>query len=71
MIDLRVNVDRARQRVASHSLEGQALPGSPRWRRLELLADSESLRWLRRPHGQAHRPATPARRAAQVHVPDE
>jgi len=70
-IDLRVNVDRARQRVASHSLEGQALPGSPRWLRLELLADTESLRWLRVPHGPAGRPETPARKAAQVHVPDE
>lgn len=70
-IDLRVNVDRARQRVASHSLQGQALPGSPRWRRLELLAESESLRWLKVPHGSAHRRATPAQKAAQVHVPDE
>ncbi|HZW43324.1 MAG TPA: PIG-L family deacetylase [Dermatophilaceae bacterium] len=70
-IDLRVNVDRARQRVASHSLEGQALPGSARWRRLELLADTESLRWLRVPHGPAGHPTTPARKAAQVHVPDE
>jgi N-acetylglucosamine malate deacetylase 2 len=40
-IDLRVNVDRARVRVASYSLQGQALPGSARWRRLELLAGSE------------------------------
>jgi len=70
-IDLRVNVDRARHRVASHSLQGQALPGSARWRRLELLADSESLRWLRQPHGLAGRLATPARKAAQVRSPDE
>ena len=70
-IDLRVNVDRARQRVASHALQGQALPGSARWRRLELLAETESLRWLRRPHGSAHRPATPAQKAARVHAPDE
>ncbi|HZW43641.1 MAG TPA: PIG-L family deacetylase [Dermatophilaceae bacterium] len=57
-IDLRVNVDRARQRVASHSFQGQALPGSARWRRLELLADTESLRWLRPPRGAAGPPRT-------------
>jgi LmbE family N-acetylglucosaminyl deacetylase len=70
-IDLRVNVDRARERVASHSLQGQALPGSARWRRLEVLADTESLRWLRPPHGAAGHPATPVRKVAQVHAPDE
>jgi N-acetylglucosamine malate deacetylase 2 len=48
-IDLRVTVDRARQRVACHAHESQALPGSVLWRRLELLADTESLRWLRSP----------------------
>ncbi|HEY8621410.1 MAG TPA: PIG-L deacetylase family protein [Dermatophilaceae bacterium] len=48
-IDLRVTVDRARQRVACHAHESQALPGSVLWRRLELLADTESLRWLRPP----------------------
>jgi LmbE family N-acetylglucosaminyl deacetylase len=46
-VDLRVTVERARQRVASHSLQDPALPGSARWRRLELLANTESLRWLR------------------------
>ena len=51
-VDLRVTVERARQRVAAHSLRDQALPGSARWRRLELLANSESLRWLR-PAGDA------------------
>jgi LmbE family N-acetylglucosaminyl deacetylase len=51
-VDLRVTVERARQRVASHSLQDQALPGSARWRRLELLANTESLRWLR-PSGGA------------------
>jgi N-acetylglucosamine malate deacetylase 2 len=45
-VDLRVTVERARQRVASHSLQDPALPGSARWRRLELLANTESLRWL-------------------------
>jgi N-acetylglucosamine malate deacetylase 2 len=64
-VDLRVTVDRARQRLASHALQGQALPGSARWRRLELLADTESLRWLRPPRGVVGRPATKARRAAQ------
>ena len=46
-VDLRVTVERAKQRVASHSLQDQAVPGSARWRRLELLANTESLRWLR------------------------
>ena len=67
-VDLRVTVDRARQRVASHALQNQALPGSPRWRRLELLADTESLRWLRPPHGAGHR-ATLTRSPAKVDAP--
>ena len=46
-VDLRVTVERAKQRVASHSLQDPAVPGSARWRRLELLANTESLRWLR------------------------
>jgi len=46
-VDLRVTVERAKQRVASHALQDQAVPGSARWRRLELLANTESLRWLR------------------------
>jgi N-acetylglucosamine malate deacetylase 2 len=45
--DLRVTVDRARKRLASHADAGQPLPGSDQWRRLELLAHPESLRWLR------------------------
>jgi N-acetylglucosamine malate deacetylase 2 len=64
-IDLRVTLDRARQRLASHALQGKALPGSARWRRLELLADTECLRWLRPPRGLVGRRATEARRAAQ------
>jgi LmbE family N-acetylglucosaminyl deacetylase len=47
-IDLRVTIDRARQRVASRAHAGQALPGSVLRRRLELLVKTESLRWLRR-----------------------
>lgn len=50
-VDLLVTVDRARQRLASHAHVSQALPGSVLWRRLELLADTESLRWLRPPGG--------------------
>jgi N-acetylglucosamine malate deacetylase 2 len=46
-IDLRVTIDRARQRLASRSHSGKALPGSVLRRRLELLAESGSLRWLR------------------------
>jgi len=50
-IDLRVSVDRTRQRQASHAHKSQALPSSVLWRRLELLGETESLRWLRRPRG--------------------
>ena len=46
-IDLRVTVDRARQRLAGRTNAGKALPGSAQRRRLELLAETESLRWLR------------------------
>lgn len=45
-IDLRVSFERARQRLASHALLDQRLPGSASWRRLQLLADSGCLRWL-------------------------
>jgi N-acetylglucosamine malate deacetylase 2 len=50
-IDLRVVVDRTRQRLASHAHVSQALSSSVLWRRLELLGDTESLRWLRQPIG--------------------
>lgn len=45
-IDLRVSFERARQRLASHALLDQTLPGGASWRRLQLLADSGCLRWL-------------------------
>ena len=48
-IDLRVTLDRARQRLAGRVQKGRALPGSLLRRRLELLAETESLRWLRAP----------------------
>jgi len=50
-IDLHVRVDRSRQRLASRAHVSQALPSSVLWRRLELLGDGESLRWLRPPAG--------------------
>jgi N-acetylglucosamine malate deacetylase 2 len=50
-IDVRVKVDRTRQRLASRAHVSQALPSSVLWRRLELLGDTESLRWLRKPGG--------------------
>ena len=55
-IDLHVRVDRLRQRLASRAHVSQALPSSVLWRRLELLGDAESLRWLR----TASRPARSA-----------
>jgi len=48
-IDLRVNVDRARQRLASQAHTSQALPSSVLWRRLELRGNNECVRWLREP----------------------
>jgi len=50
-IDLQVSVDRTRQRLASHAHASQALPSSVLWRRLELLGNTESLRWLHGPLG--------------------
>jgi LmbE family N-acetylglucosaminyl deacetylase len=55
-VDLRVTVDRDRQRLASHAHVSQALPSSVLWRRLELLGDSESLRWLHGPLGDTVAP---------------
>lgn len=52
-IDLRANLDRARQRLASHVHKGRVLPGSAIRGRLELLAETESLRWLRQPTRKA------------------
>jgi len=48
-IDVRITVDRTHQIAASRAHHTQAVPSSPLWRRLELLGDSEYLRWLRRP----------------------
>ncbi len=47
-IDLVVDVDRERQRRAIACHASQAVPGSPLWRRLNLLGDREHLRWLHR-----------------------
>ena len=48
-IDLRVSLERARQRLASHTLPSPARPGDAACRQLELLAQTGSLRWLRPP----------------------
>lgn len=47
-IDLSIAVGRDRQLAAVACHPSQAVPGSVLWRRLELLADAEHLRWLRR-----------------------
>jgi LmbE family N-acetylglucosaminyl deacetylase len=47
-IDLTIRVDRTHQVAASRAHHTQAVPSSPLWRRLELLGDTEHLRWLRR-----------------------
>jgi LmbE family N-acetylglucosaminyl deacetylase len=49
-IDLTVTVDRTTQRIACLEHASQAIPTSILWRRLDLLADVEHLRWLRRAH---------------------
>ena len=46
-VDLRIRVDRSRQLSAVRAHASQALPESVLWRRLDLLGDLESLRWLR------------------------
>lgn len=45
-IDIVVGVDRARQLAAVRAHPSQAVPGSILWRRLDLLGDTEHLRWL-------------------------
>jgi LmbE family N-acetylglucosaminyl deacetylase len=57
-IDLQVSVDRVRQRAACQAHASQALPSSVLWRRLELLGETESLRWLRPAGGAVGHPAT-------------
>ncbi len=47
-IDIVLPVDRRRQMQAVACHASQAVPGSALWRRLELLGDTEHLRWLRR-----------------------
>lgn len=48
-IDVAVRVDRTRQRQAIACHTSQSSDNPVLWRRLELLGDEESLRWLRRP----------------------
>ena len=64
-IDLRVTVDRTRQRMASRAVAGPALPGSAPRLRLELLAETKSLSWLRPPRGLGSRQKASATGAAQ------
>lgn len=49
-IDIVMTVDRALQLKAVDCHPSQAVPGSILWRRLELLGDTEHLRWLRQAH---------------------
>jgi LmbE family N-acetylglucosaminyl deacetylase len=51
-IDLVLEVDRKRQLTAINCHASQAVPGSVLWRRLQLLADREYLRWLRGRRGR-------------------
>jgi LmbE family N-acetylglucosaminyl deacetylase len=45
-IDLVIAVDRSRQLRAGRAHQSQDVPGTPLWRRLELLKSHEYLRWL-------------------------
>ncbi len=45
-LDLAVAGSRDRQMLAVRAHASQAVPGSPLWRRLELLGDTEWLRWV-------------------------
>lgn len=47
-IDIELPVERTRQLAASAAHVSQAVPTSVLWRRLELLGDTEHLRWLHR-----------------------
>lgn len=70
-VDLRVTVERARRRLVSHAQASKALPGSALRRRLEVLADTESLRWLRPAGGAGSQPATLTGPATRVDADDE
>ncbi len=48
-IDIVITVDRTKQRRAINAHESQVVPGGILFRRLELLGESESLRWLQAP----------------------
>jgi LmbE family N-acetylglucosaminyl deacetylase len=45
-VDIVLEVDRRRQRIAVECHPSQAVPGSALWQRLALLGDREYLRWL-------------------------
>jgi len=70
-VDLRVSVQRARRRLVSHAQACKALPGSVLRRRLELLADTGSLRWLRPTGGATSQPATFTGLTAKVDADDQ
>jgi LmbE family N-acetylglucosaminyl deacetylase len=48
-IDIELPIDRAKQTAACAAHVSQAIPTSVLWRRLELLGDTEHLRWLTNP----------------------
>ena len=50
-IDIQVTVDRSQQLHAVRAHPSQAVPGSALWRRLDLLADTDHLAWLRYDRG--------------------
>ena len=60
-IDLVVALDRTRQLAAVACHPSQAIPSSLLWQRLDLLGDTENLRWLRSPHPDHNPSSTPRR----------
>jgi len=69
-VDLRVTVERARRRLASHARESTSQPDTALRRGLELLADTQSLRWLRPSAETAGQPGTSTTTAAATDADD-
>ena len=58
-IDITLPVRRERQLAAARAHTSQAIAASPLWRRLELLGDHESLRWLARTDAEGSNQCAP------------
>ena len=63
-VDIAITVDRRRQRAAISRHASQAMPTSALWRRLELLRNTEYLRWIYDPRRADHIAVVREREAA-------